>query len=256
MRKDFTKKKFTPRNNWFSTVEIEVNSRCNRKCSYCPVSILPYPKVPKFMSKDLFTKIIMNLKSLDFIGRLSYHFYNEPLLRKDLSDLVSFTKSYLPSAYQVIYTNGDLLTDDRYNELIQSGIDLIFITSHSMKEFPVRPKQELHFPDELTLTNRGGSLQHLGEPAYSTKQLRCYAPSEMLIITSNGDVVLCYEDAKREHVMGNVQTNSIEEIWFSDKFKAIRHSLSTIGGRNQIDICSKCTNQAHIERGFSHITEP
>src|SRR5579884_3424923 len=114
-------------------VEIEINSRCNRKCSYCPVSILPAPKAPKMMSEQVISRILEELARLPFEGRLSYHFYNEPLIRRDLEQIIKRFAERLPNAYQVLYTNGQLLTQKRYESLIQAGIHLIKITSHNLQ---------------------------------------------------------------------------------------------------------------------------
>lgn len=193
---------------------------------------------------------------LRFCGRLSYHFYNEPLLRKDIGEFIHYTKQNLPGAFQVLYTNGDLLTDSKYDELIKNGIDLIYITSHSLKEFPARANQKVHFPHELKLTNRGGILEHIPVTDPEVLDRPCYAPSEMLIITTNGDIVLCYEDAKRQYSMGNVTATSIADIWLSENFFTIRNNLKGQGGRYLLDICKKCSNVAHTEEGFSHVAEP
>jgi 2-deoxy-scyllo-inosamine dehydrogenase (SAM-dependent) len=208
------------------------------------------------MEKSLFAHIIDELARLKFSGRLSYHFYNEPLLRKDIAELIQFAKAGLPQANHVLYTNGDLLTDEKYDKLINAGIDLIYITSHSLKQFPARAKQIVYFPDDLKLTNRGGVLKHLPEVSGEILSSPCFAPGEMLIITTNGDVVLCYEDALRKNIMGNVKTGSIEDIWFSEHFTNIRDTLSTTNGRTSLEICSSCTNQAHVVRGLSHVSEP
>jgi len=44
----------------FDVVEIEVNSRCNRSCHYCPVSVLPVSGQAR-MSRTVFTVLIDNL---------------------------------------------------------------------------------------------------------------------------------------------------------------------------------------------------
>jgi hypothetical protein len=54
---------------WFSIVEIEVNSLCNRACDYCPVSVLPTPETPRFMSEEVFGRILASLQSIDYAGK-------------------------------------------------------------------------------------------------------------------------------------------------------------------------------------------
>jgi len=236
-------------------VEIEINSRCNRRCSYCPVSILPNPDVPKFMSNRILDRIIDELSAIDYVGRVSYHFYNEPLLRKDLELIVARVRTGVPRAHQVLYTNGDYLTDARYDALREAGIEFIVITSHDGKAHPEREYQMVQFSNDLELTNRGGAMEHIGTNSDDVSASRCFAPSEMLIVTVTGNVVLCYEDAFRKHVMGSIATQSLADIWFGEPFVSLRSRLA-VGDRSVTDICKKCTNVAHTDPGMSAHSEP
>ncbi len=236
-----------------STVEIEINSRCTRKCSYCPVSILPIPEVPKFMDDNVMDRVIDELVKMEFSGRLSYHFYNEPLIRRDLEAVIVKFKQALPYAYQVVYTNGELLTEARYRSLIDAGVDLIKVTAHDLREHPDRPYQIVQYPIDLELTNRGGVVTALPGVTDEMLTTACYAPSEMLIITVTGDVVLCYEDARREHVMGNLLHQSLEEIWFLERFIKLRELLAAGLRSEATSMCQVCTNVAHKTAGTSHI---
>jgi 2-deoxy-scyllo-inosamine dehydrogenase (SAM-dependent) len=239
-----------------STVELEVNSRCNRACPYCPVSILPVPKAPRYIDRVVLSRVLAELREIEFDGRFSFHFYNEPLLNKDLEEIVRQVRAALPAAKLTLYTNGDLLTEDRYHALIEAGIDLLFVTSHSLKVHPERPKQEVHFPKELTLTNRGGILTDLPGPSAETLAAPCFAPAEMLIVTVTGEVVQCYEDARRENVMGNLVTQSLHEIWHGEEFVRLRHALAAGNRAGAAAICQKCSNTAHAVAGRSHVSEP
>jgi 2-deoxy-scyllo-inosamine dehydrogenase (SAM-dependent) len=236
-------------------VEIEINSRCNRRCSYCPVSIAPNPDVPKFMSDRVLDRIIDELSAIDYAGRVSYHFYNEPLLRKDLESLVERVGTGVPLAHQVLYTNGDYLTDTRYRALRDAGIEFFVVTSHDGKTHPQREVQVVQFSADLELTNRGGALEHITTDCGDVHLSRCFAPSEMLIVTVTGDIVLCYEDAFRKHVMGSIVDRSLGDIWFSEPFATLRHKLAG-GDRSVTDICRKCTNAAHTNPGISARSEP
>ena len=228
-------------------VEVEVNSRCNRRCSYCPVSLDPFPDVAKKMERRIFTRLLEELASVGFDGRLSYHFYNEPLLRKDLEDLVAEAAERLPDARQVLYTNGDYLSTARYEALRRAGMHWFVVTRHDSDPFPERPAQTVLVPAQLDLTNRGGVLF----PVASALTMPCYVPAEMLIVTVSGDVVLCYEDARRQHVFGNLMEQSLVEIWTSDRFTAAREWLAR-GERAKISgACSQCDNRAHTAPGLS-----
>jgi len=238
-----------------SVVELEVCSRCNRQCSYCPVSLDPMPPVPARMSDEVFLRAVDQLERVSFAGRISYHLYNEPLLRTDLARLVAIVAERLPNALQVLNTNGDLLDERRYTDLRAAGIDYFYVTRHSPGDYPERSFQVLQTWQDLTLTNRGGSLTHLPMPKPRAAHTPCWAPSEMLIVTVTGEVLLCYEDAGREHVMGNLMHSTLPEIWNSEGFRAIRESLRQ-GERSVDGMCTKCSNLSHSRPGLSALEEP
>ncbi len=225
----------------FSMAEIEVNSRCNLHCDYCPVSIAPPLAQARLMQPATVDRIFSELARLGFAGRLSYHFYNEPLLHPGLEGLVEQARERLPRVRQVLYTNGELLSDARHARLIAAGIHRFVITRHTGKPIAERPLQTILEPKELVLTNRGGAMGQAPEPL----RLPCHAPYNMLIVTVSGDVLLCYEDYHRTQVMGNILQQPLDEIWFSKRFSELRELLMK-GDRTRTEICRACINQAHL----------
>jgi 2-deoxy-scyllo-inosamine dehydrogenase (SAM-dependent) len=224
----------------FRIVEIEINSRCNKRCSYCPVSQSPPVHLQRYMAAEVLDRILAELSRLDFDGRLSYHFYNEPLLHPQLLDIVGQVTERVTGARQVLYTNGDLLKDDLYQGLIAAGIKRFIVTSHDHKVIPERPNQVVLFPEDLEITNRGGAL---GTPA-GQLDLPCHAPGVMLIVTVTGDVVLCYEDYYRTQLLGNVMDKGLDAIWYSPRFQMLRAALAQ-GDRSVTSICAACSNKTH-----------
>lgn len=233
--------------SWFTSVEIEVNARCNRRCGYCPVSVLPTPEAGKVMSEDLFDRIIGELARIGFKGNISYHRYNEPLLRKDLETLVVKAKRLLPEAFQLLFTNGDLLSDARYTSLRKAGVDHFVVTRHDFVPIEKRPNQTVQFPSDLVIINRGGFFKPLAEALESP----CYAPTDILTITVDGDVLLCCNDAEGIQVMGNIAHDDIEEIWWSPRFVEVRRMLQEGNRRAASAICSKCDDLEYFGPGES-----
>jgi 2-deoxy-scyllo-inosamine dehydrogenase (SAM-dependent) len=197
----------------------------------------------------VFDRLLRELEKWRFDGRFSYHLYGEPLLRRDLERFVRATEACLPDAHQVLYTNGDLLTDERYGSLTESGIDEFIVTRHDgdAGDIPARPHQIVLVPADLQLTSRGGTLP-VRQPASDRP---CYAPAEMLIVAADGAVLLCYEDARRQHVMGNIMQEPLAAIWTSPQFLEVRARLAA-GARASVGgICGACDNRAHDRPGTS-----
>lgn len=233
--------------------EIETQTTCNRGCGYCPNSIYhrPYSR----LELPLLEKIFAELAELNFSGRLSFHFYNEPLLDERLPGIVSKAKSVLPATRIVIYSNGDFLDLGLFRELINRGCDLLLVTAQEnaahdrgwMKQLSQREQQRLFYQTyknpRILYTNRGGLLPRVADPQ---KPLRtsCTAPSTTLVISAAGNVISCYEDYLEKTVMGNVADDTIANIWGSDKFSRFRSRL-VHGDRTAAQLCRLCNNIEH-----------
>lgn len=226
---------------WPSVVEIEVGVRCNRVCPYCPNGTIGATARSGLMEIELYRRIIAELSAIAFSGRLSFHFFNEPLLRKDLEQLVAIARTALPLAHLVLYTNGDLLADARYLSLLAAGIDYFVVTRHGGEPTRRRLHQLLQFPRDLDLSGRGGAVLDVKVPL----RRACHAPSEMLIVTVNGDVVLCHEDARREVVVGNLGRSSLEEVWFGEAMERLRGQLVRGDRRGAGALCARCDHRAY-----------
>lgn len=226
---------------WPSVVEIEVGVRCNRACAYCPNGTLGSVPLSSFMEIGLYRRIVAQLFGITFSGRLSFHFYNEPLIRKDLENLVAIARAALPLAHFVLYTNGDLLSDARYASLLEAGIDFFIVTRHGGEPIRCRLHQLVQFPKDLDLSGRAGAVLGVKAPL----RRACYAPSEMLIVTVNGDVVLCHEDARREVVVGNLGLSSLEDIWCGNEMERLRHHLTQGDRQEASPVCARCDHRAY-----------
>lgn len=226
----------------FTMVEMEVNRLCNRRCSYCPNSVLGErdTDLPELMPAEVLDRLIDELDCLDFTGRISFHLYNEPLLHPDLPGIVGTLRTRLPEVRQVLYSNGDYLTDAVFERLHSAGVNRFVITSHDGREIPERPDQVVLQTTDLGLTNRAGTLDSVPEAL----AIPCLAPASMLIVGVNGDVLLCYEDATRSQVMGNILSEPIDEIWYSPRFCELRAALAA-GDRRVTPMCRACDNTNH-----------
>ncbi len=242
-------KKFIDRIKWgvddlFTNVEIETSSRCNRVCVYCPNSF--NHRGTFFMRESLFFRIIDQLKELGFSGIIRPHFYNEPLLDKRLPALLKYTRNSLKHATIHLYTNGDFLTDELFSELISAGVNKFIVTSHDgtirdgMKTLLSTPmgKQYIYhqfITKKTRLLNRGGTVKVNNQIILKT----CDIPTTNITINYKGQVVLCCNDALSQNVMGDLNTETILDIWRNPKFRQIRKE--TMVGDYKLDICKKCT---------------
>ena len=75
-----------------SEVEISESGVCNRKCSFCPRSAPDFKEVKEFISPSLHTKLINDLEKEGYKGVIRYSGFVEPLLDKNIYNLISETR--------------------------------------------------------------------------------------------------------------------------------------------------------------------
>ena len=123
--------------NWFGNVppftnlEFNICAICNRACFFCPKANKDlFPNKNEFMDSAFYTKILKDLASVNFKGRISFCGLSEPFIHKDLKKLVEATKEYCPYTYLDILTNGDFLTVENVGGLFEAGLDNIKVSMY------------------------------------------------------------------------------------------------------------------------------
>ena len=67
----------------------------------------------------------------------------------------------------------------------------------------------------------------------------CPIPNTAMYIRSNGDVVFCFNDWTEENILGNVNNNSIYDVFHSPKMTDLRQRIN-LNSAFESDICAKC----------------
>ena len=105
-----------------SEVEISESGTCNRKCSFCPRSDPNYLDIKEFIKPALHEKLHRELAELNFSGTVRYSGFVEPLVDKNIYNLLRKARSINKKVNLVMITNGDILNSDFYylrnNDLI------------------------------------------------------------------------------------------------------------------------------------------
>ena len=110
-------------------VEIGIFSFCNRKCWFCPNSVIDRYNKNIPLEESLFLKLLSELREINYSNRIYLHRYNEPLADKELlTKRIKQVREYLPNSYILIITNGDYLTVE-YLELLNTlGVNHIVMS--------------------------------------------------------------------------------------------------------------------------------
>ena len=109
-------------------VEIEIHSYCNRKCWFCPNSIIDRHSQFIELDEKIYLGILKELKKIDYSGLVYFHRYNEPLANMNLLlKRMDQAREYLPKAKLCIFTNADYLTKE-YLEELSKYIDVLIMS--------------------------------------------------------------------------------------------------------------------------------
>ena len=236
----------------FSWIEIETLNRCNGKCSFCPVNALaPQRKYAK-MDGKLFRKIIDELSEIDYRGNINLFSNNEPFLDERIYEFAEYTRNKVPKAKISILTNGLLLNIDNVDKILPY-IDLLYIDNYSdsfkllptVKQIYDYGKNKVDYVKKILisvrlqneiLSTRGGE-----SPNNKTNKInaKCTLPFKQIVVRPDGKISLCCNDALGKMTLGDVNTDSLMNIWLSDMYRNIRHSIQK-NGRTKIKLCENC----------------
>lgn len=233
---------------------IETTTYCNRRCSFCPNSKhsrgLKENEVR--METNTFHKIIEELASYNFQGRIGLHFYGEPLLDDRLEAWVEHIKVCCPKCHININTNGDYLTPELYVKLSRAGVDKFFVGMYDghpskpmikvlnfLEKNPSEKRASIKYEQfniEAPRATRGGEVQ-----IKNVEPPRCLSPTSPMVIDALGNVALCCNDYHTSVCFGNIKYRTIMDIWNGKEFKEVREKLRR--RIYELPICKICSGE-------------
>ncbi|MBQ9628758.1 MAG: SPASM domain-containing protein [Synergistaceae bacterium] len=99
--------------------------------------------------------------------------------------------------------------------------------------------------------SRGGqSPNKLGNHDTRAVNIMCALPFRQLIIRPTGEVSLCCNDALGKYTLGDLRTQTISEVWHSERYEAVRAEMIA-NARKNLKLCCECDTIA----GFGLFTE-
>lgn len=76
----------------------------------------------------------------------------------------------------------------------------------------------------------------------------CWKLWHSCVITWDGKVVPCCFDKDAQHQLGDLKSNTFNQIWNNDKYKNFRVKL--VKGRKEIDICTNCSEGCEVNFNY------
>jgi radical SAM protein with 4Fe4S-binding SPASM domain len=203
-------------------------------------------------------------------GELLDRFTPEEIVQSGLDQLCISLNAYSKGIY-------DQITDNRLNfERVMKNISTMLTNEHIKRRLELDfimtelNKHELHRAAQYWekrqvrtrvkgFYNRAGILdnfedlrlqsRYYGEFPFSVKNrlatalrraIGCELPFSQMTVLFNGDVIICCQDWNRTTVVGNIWSNSIKEIWNSERMNKIRREI-TRGEYGNISACKDCS---------------
>lgn len=231
----------------FNLVEFSTTELCNRKCQFCPRYKDVYPNRDLHMSLELFEKIINDLADISYKDNICFSGFGEPMMYKHIFKAVGIARRCLPAAKIYLYSNGDFFDVDVMNDLYDIGIDVLRISIYDKKMIHRFQDmvEELGLDDDkiklrvrclprednfgLIISNRGGNVDESFCPPLDKPMVkRCYYPFYMLYVDFDGHVLLCPHDWGKYFVVGDLNVESVMDVWCSDRMNMVRHRLNSM----------------------------
>jgi len=258
----------------FDGVWFELRTRCSGRCPFCAASIQNETRKDETIEFESYKKVIDQLSKMKFAGTIAWHVNSEPLLVRNIHEFVAYARKNCPNAWLQILSNGRSLNNINGQNLIDNGINEISLNIYDDDFNKSTPKNICKFEKEvletnfdpkqiksgfreigikgkfikfnkfrrklnITMSNRAGSSPNKKTNKKLPSLGFCQYPFTQLNITANGKVSHCCADLQFALPMGNINNQSIKEIWHGKPFNRIRNKLLQ-NKRSELPMCSKC----------------
>ena len=242
----------------FKRIYIEITNICNLKCSFCSNS----KRNKKEMSIDEFELVMSKITMYtDYIylhvkgETLSHHYLDDILSKYDNIYQINISlhsennkDNYLEDIFEVVdnleypYISYRFWTLDKSLDTLNNKyLDMIRL---KYKVNELYDKMKLDNKVYLSLDSKFDWPST--SSSYYKEEGTCLGGKSQLAILSNGVVSICCLDSEGESNLGNIFTDSMEDIISSDKFK------NTINGFNDnkvyLDICKHCSYKERFNK--------
>jgi len=220
-------------------IYIEPTNYCNLKCSHCPNSTLKRKK--QFIDLELYKNIIKQSSKMNIEWAYLF-FFGEPLLHPKIEEMVDIAHD--KNIKVKIHTNGlikkvlDLkidvlgisLNETNVNKLIPVLDELIVRNKNFIIESIDKISEPIYLKYKSFIHNR--QFLYLKKDIIIDNKIICCHPYKCLGILADGTCVPCCMDYEGDFKLGNINNDTLENIWNCSNMQLIRAA--------PVGICSNC----------------
>lgn len=249
------------RYNWdaLTSVDIGIDSWCNRKCGYCNLALAPelHTNRGASMPRETWLKALESLGRIEYRGDLQAVFLNEPLLTAERTfAFYDDAARLVPQANRILFTNGDLLP--RYVDEIEDRNLEVHVGIHNPVNLKTLEFLKSADAERIRITC-------INDCRTKPLELRTpYAPMEQVVyprtcwnyimrrrnllsVDPDGNVLCCphqtHQGTKETRIWGNIKDQDLLEIYRGFQFWQFREQrrLGLSTGMGQM--CRDCTGR-------------
>ncbi len=222
-----------------SLLSFEVTKYCNlmKEHDKCPINHRKYKNTDFCMDEDTIVNTIKTAISHGFLGLVAFHYYNEPLLKRDL---IMKVIDRVPEGRYLLWTNALLLDRKVENNNFLLKFTKVNITCYNIADMPFfEALREYYGNIEIFDWELDDRLEIYDKTKRNT--LSCKRPLFDLPIDYHGNVHLCCMDWKNDYEIGNIFIDGFENIILSEQYQNL---ISQAKKRNNSEdfpnICKTC----------------
>lgn len=200
-----------------SLLSFEITNRCNMQHIHdkCPINCRKYNEKEQSLDKQSVVRTIKMAKELGFSGMVAFHYYNEPLLEKDL---ILSIMAEVPECKYLLWTNGLLLSRNVKDNEFLKRFTLVCITCYDKADMAFFQEMSDYYKnveifdweldDRLEIYNK-----NVANP------LSCKRPLFEIPIDFYGNIHLCCMDWNNSYIIGNIFREDFTNIMCSQKYQ-------------------------------------
>jgi GTP 3',8-cyclase len=262
----------------FTRMSLETSGICNRDCWHCP-AVQRGHKLHT-MDNALYTKIVDELRVLNFTGVVQWFFVNEPLLDRQWEQRISYLRQQVPLCTIHVTSNWDVKAVKSRDEQIDTILRLFSagVNSLNINDYDKRGDATwiptavaAVMPSVVTGDHNwkriGPRKKHLsvstGHPVelhtwsgYNKGSMnghnRCARPMRHLVIGWDGSIYLCCAvNPTTATVFGNARDNTLRQLWNSRAMFEYRYNLQQGIRQGNCTGCVAKVAYSHVVRKVS-----
>jgi radical SAM protein with 4Fe4S-binding SPASM domain len=254
-------------------LQVETTNHCNAKCLFCPQGQF---KEKGFMAQELYEKIVEEASRLPNLTTFHPMLTGEPFMDKHFMERLKLSRAKLPDAEIEIYTNGSFLNADLVHQLAAIPKLRLSVSLNGLS--PETREKVMGLKDYWTVVQAFKLMDRLGlryratmvaYPEISQDEVKAFIESggtairyqswagiqypyerkrwtscpraiNQMTVLYTGVVCLCCFDPFGDINFGNLNDQTIEEVWKTSRHQEYQ-SMHKQGRGHELEKCSACT---------------